>query len=107
MRRVIRLCWVSRMEHGPQAQISLLYPIARGNCPLTIPTSYDFAAVTPNLNVKRSARPGRPTRSQMSHRILARLGSCRPASASRWASGAAVRTISLKCLADEPGLVRH
>ena len=42
MRRVIRLCWVSRMEHGPQAQISLLYPIARGNGPLTIPTSYDW-----------------------------------------------------------------
>jgi len=42
VRRVIRLCWVSRMEHGPQAQISLRYPIARGNCPLTIPTSYDW-----------------------------------------------------------------
>jgi hypothetical protein len=44
VRRVIRLYWVSRMEHGPQAQISLRYPIARGNCPLTIPTSYDSEA---------------------------------------------------------------
>ena len=43
VRRAIRLCWVSRMDNGPQAQISLLYPIARGNCPLTIPTSYNWS----------------------------------------------------------------
>ena len=29
----------------PEAQISLMYPIARGNCPLTIPTSYDSTQV--------------------------------------------------------------
>jgi hypothetical protein len=57
VRRAIRLCWVSRMEHGPQAQlteISLLYPIARGNCPLTIPTSYDWLWKPAQINTLAS-----------------------------------------------------